>query len=92
MEDKKIISLKYPIPDNDGKDTSEIAIGRFKVKHLKLLPKDLISGDKEKANIDPIEIMPLLAGMAGLSISSVEELDIDDLQTVMESIKSFFPQ
>lgn len=46
------MKLKHPIDLGDGKTLSEITMGKFKVKHLKLIPPELseLAVDKEKMN------------------------------------------
>ena len=93
MESKKIIPLLYPITltggPRAGEELAEVCLGRFKVKHLNLLPKNMLEGDK---NLDSTEIIPLLAGLLNLPVEDVEEIDVDDLKLIVEELKNIFPQ
>jgi len=46
------MKLKHPISLEDGKSLTEIILGKFKVKHLKLIPGELyeLAVDKDRAN------------------------------------------
>lgn len=93
MEDKKVIKLSYPIliknKNGDVINCNEICIGRFKVKHLKLFPKDFLSKSK-KGEIDIVQLIPLISGLAGLAENEVEEMDMIDLSNVIGVLESFF--
>lgn len=86
--DEKIVKLKYPIPiPQEGKEditTNELRLGRFKSKHLKLLP------DNFDGNLSPREIIPLIAGLANIPEASADEIDIADLEEVVKELQSFF--
>ena len=86
----KPIKLKYsiPVPGEGGKmvTTNEITIGRLKAKHLKLLPKDFADNE---GKLSPAEMIPLIAGLANISIESADEIDLEDLETIAEGLESF---
>ncbi len=88
--DKKKIPLKYPIPikkeDGGTVNVQELEMGRFKAKHLKLLPDDFMENE---GRINPKDIIPLIAGLADIPEDSADELDIEDLMGVAESLQSF---
>lgn len=90
MDEKKIVKLKYPIPiPTDGGETVdvyELKMGRFKAKHLKLLPDSFM---EDKGSISPKDIIPLIAGLANIPESAADELDMEDLTEVAESLQSF---
>jgi len=89
--DKKTITLEHPIKlIKDGIDVEckEITIGRLKTKHLKLLPKGFAKRAAEN-DIDPIDLIPLISGMSGLTEEYVDELDIDDLFKIVEELEDF---
>lgn len=82
--------LKYPIllKSGDGVETSvtEVTLGRMKAKHIKLLPPGF--GDAATP-IEPAVMLPLVAALSNLSIEIVEELDMEDLLTLVEGIGDF---
>ena len=88
---EKIVELNYPIPipkEGGGTvDVSQLKLGRFKAKHLKLLPKGFMENDGQ---ISPSEIIPLIAGLADIPESSANEIDMEDLMEVAESMQDFF--
>ena len=93
MEDKKItIKLTYPIKvksDNGQElEIDEIKIGRLKTGHLRALPE----GFTKKAlgnDIDPVDLIPLVAKISGLSEESVDEIDVEDLFKIVEKLEVF---
>ncbi len=88
--DKKIVPLKYsiPIPKEGGGmvDVKELKMGRFKAKHLKLLPDNFMENEGQ---ISPKDIIPLIAGLADIPEDSADEIDIEDLMEVAESLQNF---
>lgn len=98
MTENKIIKLKYPVPlktKKDGVDVDikvyEIVLGRIKAKHLKLLPKGAFDND-EDINLNPNEMLPLIAGMSNLPLETVEEIDAEDLGEIGEALSDFLSQ
>lgn len=93
MEENIKIELTYPIVTRDGEEREisckEIYIGRFKVKHLKLLPKDFMNKSK-KGEIDPSLLCPLIAGLSNLTDKEVGEIDIVDLEKIIGVLEDFF--
>lgn len=91
MEKKKKIELDYPIEVDVGegriKRISEITIGRMKVKHFKVLPKGFI--ENEGKNIQPSELLPLIAAMAGLTVEQADEIDLQDLMKIANELQGF---
>ena len=84
-----IIDLQHEIPGKEGEEKiQKIRLSRFKAKHLKFLPKNFGNDD----SISPDAFIPLIAGLAGLPETSIEELDIADLVTVTEKLESFLSQ
>ena len=88
MEERKKVSLQYPINteiDGTPVEIKEIELGRLKVKHLKLLPKDtFVTGA-----MSPAVIAPLIGGMTGLNEDIIEMIDFVDLQNIAVEIESF---
>jgi hypothetical protein len=93
-EEIKTIELKYPIPvktsEGETAQANVLKLGRFKAKHLKLLPKGLNS--ENASNIDPQDMIPIIAGITGIPIESAEELDIRDLMRIAEDMESFLSE
>lgn len=88
--DEKVVKLKYsiPIPKEGGGtvNVNELTLGRLKAKHFKLLPKDFMANEGQ---IEPAALIPLLAGIADIPESAADEIDIEDLMEVAESLQSF---
>ncbi len=88
--DKKIVPLKYSIPikkeDGGTVNIKELSIGRLKAKHLRLLPDSFM---EDEGQISPKDIIPLIAGLANIPIESADEIDIEDLTEVAESLQGF---
>jgi hypothetical protein len=94
---EKIIKLKHPIPASIAgteEDITELKFGRLKAKHLKYFPKELLDGsDNGLVNFEPAEVLPIIAGLTGLSEKVIGELDLeDDFHTVMDGFADFFEQ
>ena len=92
--DTKPIELKYPIPVKleNGTETevNVLQLQRLKAKHLKLLPKGFGIGE---GKIEPSEIIPLIAGLANISMESAGEIDVvEDLTAIAEELESFLLQ
>lgn len=98
VEERKTIVLKYPIESKskNGGDISisEIKIGRFKLGHMKLLPKNFAKRAKGKKGdeitLEPHELIPIIAALSGLGKEEVDKIDLDDLDQIGEVIGSFF--
>ena len=89
--EEKIVKLKWsiPIPIEGGGEVhvKELRLGRLKAKHLKLLPEGFMESE---GSLEPAQIIPLLAGLADIPESSIDELDImDDLPEVAEVLQNF---
>lgn len=91
-EEQVTIPLKYTIPvpveGEEGKtvDVKEITLGRLKIKHLKMIPREALTGEED---INPMTAIPLIAGMSGLPESSIDELDAADLKGVIVALMDF---
>jgi len=85
-----IIKLEYPIPvPKEGGgfvQVSQLTIGRLKAKHLKALPDNFI---ESKGQILAADIIPLLASVAEVPETSIDEMDFEDLMRVSEQLASF---
>ena len=88
--EEKIVKLKWPIPvPKEGGgfvNTNELKIGRLKAKHLRLLPEDFA---ERGGALTPSAIIPLIAGLADIPVSSADEIDMEDMEEVAESLQSF---
>ena len=86
-EERTVVKLTYPIPvPKEGGGTvmvNSLSFGRVKAKHLKLLPKSLFR-EGGVDNMAPHEMFPLIAALAGVPKKSIEEIDIDDLDPIIE--------
>lgn len=92
-DEKKVIELKYsiPVPKEGGGsvEVNKLQIGRLKLKHLKLLPKDFV---EKEGKVSPDEIIPLIAGMANISEECAGEIDFDDIERVADTIMNFLAE
>jgi intein/homing endonuclease len=92
--DEKIIKLIHSIPvktNGTVEHINEIKLGRFKVKHLKYIPKYLLEEGEDKSDISPEDMIPLLAGLSELPESAIGEIDLrDDFNNVMTEFTDFF--
>jgi len=90
-EDKRAITLKYPIPiPKEGGGvvmTNTLEIGRFKTKHLRVLPKGFFESE---GKIEPVDVIPIISGIADIPESSADEIDLEDLITVARELEAFF--
>lgn len=91
----KTIKLKYPIPivrkkpgteENEVVELKELTLGRLKAKHLRLLPDSFM---EDEGRISATDVIPLIAGLADVPEAAVDELDLEDLTGVAESLQSF---
>jgi hypothetical protein len=87
---KKTVNLKYsiPVPKEGGGSVNinELSLGRLKAKHLRLLPKNFM---EDEGKINPADVIPLIAGLAEIPVESAEEIDIEDLMEVADSLQGF---
>jgi hypothetical protein len=91
MDEKKTITLKYPIKikadSGNMIETNKLFIGRLKTKHLKLLPDDMEgAGNMGRAKM----VMPLIAAICGIDESTVGEIDLEDLDNICKELDGFF--
>ena len=88
--EEKIVKLKYsiPIPKEGGGvvNTNELKLGRLKAKHLRLLPDNFMETEGE---LNPGDVIPLIAGLANIPESAADEIDMADLEGVAEALQSF---
>jgi hypothetical protein len=93
----KIIELTYPLPSKDeaGNDVqiSAVKLERVKLKHVKLIPKSFFNEtnkkkakEGEKVVLNPVDFIPLIAGLSHLSIEKVEEIDFADIEVVLDGV------
>ncbi len=86
---KKVVSLEYPIkiknPEGKEFDVKELTFCRIKAKHLELFPKGLMKKDESgNSDFEPKEMIPLIAGLAGLSVEEAGEIDFTDLLKIVD--------
>ena len=82
----KTVRLADPI-NWDGREITEIKIGKPKVKDLKRMNAAL---DGVEDKLDQGVLM--IATLSGLPAEAIEELDADDFTKVSEVIAGFFPE
>lgn len=94
MSEKIIVKLKYPIVWGDGNIIDQLEFGRIKAKHLKAMPKEMMTAAAEgdDINITAEEMLPIIAALANLTKEQAEEIDLEDLPEISEKIASFFEQ
>jgi len=87
----KDIKLQYPITvkGENGNDiiTDIIRIGRLKAKHIRRLPKEFFKDDGK--NISPADIIPIIASLANMKESDIDEIDMEDLMTIGGELETF---
>lgn len=96
----KTISLSQPITLGEGKSLTSVKMSRrFKVKHMKMIPKSFMEyaaekddKKKKKINIDLFALIPLLAALCNLPEETFDEIDFDDLMNISKELESFFPK
>jgi hypothetical protein len=84
------VALKYPITvvrDGQKHALGELSFRRVKAKDLMDVPPDLFSGGGQRS---PVDFLPLLAAMSGLSEEEIGELDLADLTQIIEGVAPFF--
>ena len=62
-------------------------VGRLKAKHLKMIPEGFT--ESEGKNINPAEVLPIIAAVSGLDEDTVGELDMADLISISEALEDF---
>ena len=92
---EKIIKLKIPVPLPEKKGEprafiNEVRIGRVKAKHYKLLPKKFYESDGK--DMLPHEMYPFVAGLTGLSVDIIGEIDGNDINELITVAVSFLAQ
>ena len=81
------LNSSIPVPKEGGGtiNVNELTLpDRLKTKHLKKLPSTFF--ENEGKNINPIDLIPFMAALLDLPESSIDEIDIDDLSTIAESL------
>lgn len=103
MSEKKTVTLKYPIPafgddgnpmlDEEGNEIEikELTFKRIKAKDLRKIPKELFSKMDEES-IHPADLLSFIAASADISSKSMDELDMEDMNDVMEAASPFLPK
>lgn len=89
---EKVIELEYPIKYN-GVELDKITLRtRFKVKDMQYfrdLPAGITPEEAKKVRIDPQDMIGLIASLTGLPISTIEEIDMEDLSKIAEEFQNF---
>lgn len=93
--EETVIELKFPImrAGAGGATSSEITkikLGRFKFKHIQLLPKELMDAViKKKIDTTAVgKLIPLIGALSGLTDEEVGEIDFVDLTEVVGKLGS----
>ncbi len=93
MDNTKTIKLEYSIPvkleNGETAQLNTLTLQRLKAKHLKLLPKGFSESD---AQIEPQQMLPLIAGLADIPLEAVEEIDMSDIPAIAEDLESFLSE
>lgn len=89
-ENKGIVKLKYsiPIPKEGGGtvEVNQLKMGRLKLKHLRLLPADFV---EKEGKVAPAELIPLIAGIADISVEAADEIDMEDVEAIVDGLMVF---
>lgn len=85
--------LKHPIEIsvNEGEPKTSInalTFTRIKAKHIKLLPDSLF--EEGGGALKPLEVIPLIAGLCGITNEIADELDLADLRAISEEVLPSF--
>ncbi len=97
-KEKVIVKLKYPIPLNvdkpDGLKITELVFGRLKAKHLRAMPKHVMTAASqgEEIRLTATEMIPIVAALSNLTEQQADEIDLEDLPNISEVIADFFEQ
>lgn len=81
-DERKTFDLKSPVKDVDGTELSQLALRKPKAKDLRVF-------DKVKGEI--AGTYELISKLAGIPVSQVDEMDIDDVGQVMAWVADFLP-
>ena len=96
MADEKIIELKYPIPvpkEGGGTvDVSQLTLRRLKVGFLRVLPKNCKYNEEGEIELEPAEMIPLIAAMTNVPESSIDEMDFEDVMLFAEAVEDFLAE
>lgn len=94
--------LKSEDKDGNEVCINSIKLGRVKTKHIKLLPKNFFTGENKRNTkskketevkkedkeilINPMELVPFIAGLSGLPIEKINEVDMTDLLNLVDAV------
>jgi hypothetical protein len=87
------IELSYPLPsvNGEGEEIRELTIGRLKAKHFKSMPeKMLVAEEGAEISLSPVEMLPVIASITGITEAQADELDMEDIPVVAEAVTNFF--
>ena len=84
----KAVKLKYPIKFED-KEYTELTFGRLKLKHIKNLPPGFVE-KWENGEVELGVIVPIIAGLANVPESVIDEIDIEDIDVIVKGFEDFF--
>ncbi len=86
-------TLKYPLKEKNEQgqevELKDIIIHRMKVKHLKLIPKEIYEVreyKRKKSTINPDKLLPLIAALTGLTEKQLDEIDLVDLLPITDEV------
>ena len=98
-DNSKLIKLTVPleIVEEDGSTTfiTELKPGRMKLKHLRIMPKELfnMSQEEEEGEADMSALIPVVPKLVSALCNIPEEhadlIDIADLEAILENLGSF---
>ena len=76
--------------ERDGENSiiKSLTFNRLKAKHLRLIPKEMLSNDKD-TDVDPADILPIIAALANVHEKVLDELDIADLTGITPVLSDF---
>jgi hypothetical protein len=86
MSTEQKIQLKCPVAvklDGGGDAVlSEVTVGKVRAKHFKFVPASLLDGK----TTNPAKLFPLLAAVTGLTVATLEELELADFIAVVTAV------
>jgi len=91
-DEKVVVELKYPIPkfDKEGNECEEkitsLTFGRLKAKHFKLFTAEKIEKLTNK-QVDPYDMIPIIAALTNIDIKSADEIDAEDLPNLSDKLE-----
>lgn len=86
------VQLKHPIVVGDGTPIEKLVFPeRLKVKVLRKLPNWLFDGSVNKdSSANPAAYVPILSAVLDMPEATLDELDLEDLNPVVEEMNDFF--